>query len=98
MKIQGDRPLGISDPAQTNQAERLQNGKEGSASLAGVGTGDRVQFSADARLLGSAVRAAEQAPAIRQDVVERARARLEAGQIGADPARLADRIIDSLLS
>lgn len=46
----------------------------------------------------SAVRAVEKTPAVRQDVVERVRAKLAAGEIGNDPARLADRIIDSLLS
>lgn len=98
MKIQGDRPLGISDPSQTSQAERVQNSRDAASRVSGGGTsGDRVQFSDDARLLSTAVQAAEQAPAIRQDVVERAKAKLASGEIGADPGRLADRIIDSLL-
>jgi negative regulator of flagellin synthesis FlgM len=96
MKIQGDRPLGISDPTQTAQLDRTKAGSDGSRSQA-VGSGDRVQVSADARLLSSALQAAEKAPDIRPDVVERAKMKLAAGEIGADPARLADRIIDSLL-
>jgi len=97
MKIQGDRPIGITDPTQTTQTDRIQGGKDGLRGPA-IGTGgDRVQVSADARLLSAAVQAAEQTPEIRQDVVERARQKLAAGEIGADPARLADRIIDSLL-
>jgi hypothetical protein len=57
-----------------------------------------VEVSADARLLGKALDAAAKAPEIRQDVVDRAKAKLAAGEIGNDPARLADRLIDSLLS
>ena len=95
MKIEGERTYGVTDTQQATQAERVQGGRDQSGS-AGA-TGDRVQVSADARLYGAAMAAAEQAPDIRQDVVERARARLAAGEVGNDPARLADRIIDSLL-
>jgi flagellar biosynthesis anti-sigma factor FlgM len=97
MKIEGERTFGVTDTQQSNQADRVQGGRDQARTTAG-GTGDRVQVSADARLLGAAVAAADQAPDIRQDVVERARQKLEAGEIGNDPARLADRIIDSLLS
>jgi anti-sigma28 factor (negative regulator of flagellin synthesis) len=56
-----------------------------------------VELSSDAQLASSAVRAATNAPAIRQDVVEQARQKLLAGQIGQDPLKLADRLIDHLL-
>jgi hypothetical protein len=55
-----------------------------------------VELSSDAQLVTSAVKAAEGAPAIRQDAVERARQKLMAGEIG-DPVKLADRLIDHLL-
>lgn len=96
MKIQGDRPSGVNEAGQTHQAERAQDGRAPQGS-APAHDADRVQVSADARLLGAAVNAAEKAPAIREDVVARAQARLAAGEIGNDPARLADRIIDGLL-
>lgn len=97
MKIEGERSYGISDAQQTAQADRVQ-GRADSRSAGVRAEGDRVEVSADARLLSSAVSAAEQAPEIRQDVVERMRQKLAAGEIGSDPIRLADRLIDSLLS
>ncbi len=58
---------------------------------------DRVAISTAAELVTTAIRAAEDAPAIRQDVVERLRQKLERGEIGADLRALADRLIDNLL-
>jgi len=58
---------------------------------------DRVDVSSDAQLLASLLDAAERAPAIRPDAVERARRLLESGEIGRDGATLADRLIDHLL-
>ena len=55
-------------------------------------------MSSDAQLLGSAVKAASQSPEIRPDVVERARQKLAAGEVGRDVVKLADRMIDSFLS
>jgi hypothetical protein len=48
-------------------------------------------------LLISALRAANEAPDVRGEAVERARRRLESGQIGADPIRLADAILEDLV-
>jgi len=97
MKIQGDRPSGVQDAGQTQQVDKLAQARAQQARGAADG-GDRVEVSADAVLLGKAVDAAAKAPEIRQDVVERAKAKLAAGEIGNDAARLADRLIDSLLS
>lgn len=97
MKIQGDRPSGVQDAGQTQQVDKAAQQRAQQARGAADG-GDRVEVSADAVLLGKAVDAASKAPEIRQDVVERAKAKLAAGEIGSDPARLADRLIDSLLS
>jgi flagellar biosynthesis anti-sigma factor FlgM len=97
MKIQGDRPSGVQDAGQTQQVDKAAQQRAQQNRGAAHG-GDRVEVSADARLLGQAVDAANKAPEIRQDVVERAKAKLAAGEIGNDPGRLADRLIDSLLS
>ncbi len=97
MKIQGDRFSGVQDAGQTQQVDKAGQ-QRGTQGRDGAATGDRVQVSADALLLGQAVDAATKAPEIRQDVVERAKAKLAAGEIGNDPGRLADRLIDSLLS
>jgi flagellar biosynthesis anti-sigma factor FlgM len=98
MKIEGNRPdqLSRTDEAQTpQQLERVQAGKSDKDRAAA--RGDRVEVSSDAQLMSSALQQATKAPAIRRDVVERARQKLAAGEIGNDPVRLADRMIDSLL-
>lgn len=97
MKIQGERPSGVQDAGQTQQVDKAAQSRT-SHTRGGVDQGDRVEVSADARLLGKAIDAASKAPEIRQDVVDRAKAKLAAGEIGNDPARLADRLIDGLLS
>lgn len=99
MKVEGNRPeqLTRSDAAQqAQQAERAQAGRADRSRAAGAG-GDRVEVSGDARLMSTALQEASKAPAIRQDVVERARQKLAAGEVGNDVLRLADRMIDSLL-
>ena len=57
---------------------------------------DRAQISPDAAFIGAAIRAAEDAPAVRADVVQRAKQMLAAGELGNDLGRLADRLIDHL--
>ncbi|HTV01661.1 MAG TPA: flagellar biosynthesis anti-sigma factor FlgM [Luteitalea sp.] len=96
MKIQGDRLSGVQDAGQTQQVDKAA--QQRAQQNRGAGSGDRVEVSSDARLLGRAMDAASKAPEIRQEVVERAKAKLAAGEIGNDPGRLADRLIDSLLS
>ena len=97
MKIEGSGSKPVSQTDQSQQAERTSAVRPGQSERAPQAAGDRVNVSSDARLVTEAVRAANQAPDIRRDAVERAKARLEAGEIGRDPARLADRIIDDLL-
>lgn len=58
---------------------------------------DQVQFSSGAQLAGAAARAAEDAPDVRPEAVERAKALLESGRLGADPFALADAIIDRVI-
>ena len=99
MKIEGQRPdqLTRSDAAQqAQQLDRVQAERSERGRSAGAG-GDRVEVSNDARLMSTALQEASKGPAIRQDVVERARQKLAAGEVGNDPLRLADRMIDSLL-
>ena len=95
MKIQGNSPN-----VETSTVARLEQTRADKSSRAGrsgdAGT-DRVELSSDAQLAGTAMRAAQDAPAIRQDVVEAARQKLVSGQIGQDMFKLADRLIDHLL-
>jgi flagellar biosynthesis anti-sigma factor FlgM len=103
MKVDGNRPEPVangagSSAAQAAQAaERLQQQKL-EQQRPNDAKNDKVVLSADARLADNAVRAASKVPEVRQDVVERVRAKLDAGELGKDLNRLADRMIDSLLS
>jgi flagellar biosynthesis anti-sigma factor FlgM len=99
MKIEGNSPNGQIGATTGNQSlDKL--GKDQSASTRvdqSRPDGDRVEVSPDGQLMGEAVRAAQDSPAIRQDKVDAAKAKLAAGDVGADPQRLADRMIDHLL-
>jgi hypothetical protein len=60
-------------------------------------TPDAVRLSGDLKLADEAVRAASVSTDVRADLVARARALLQSGELDRDVAGLADRIIDSLL-
>ncbi|MCL4848063.1 MAG: flagellar biosynthesis anti-sigma factor FlgM [Acidobacteria bacterium] len=98
MKIDGNRPDQLGAANQAEAAERAQQNRTTRAGRPGGDNADRVDLSPDARLLNSAVAAVKAAPDIRLDVVERAKQKLAVGELGNDPLRLADRMIDSLLS
>ncbi|MDH4067186.1 MAG: flagellar biosynthesis anti-sigma factor FlgM [Acidobacteriota bacterium] len=55
---------------------------------------DEVQLSSGVQLAGAAAKAAADAPDVRPGEVARAKALLDSGQLGADPFRLADALID----
>jgi flagellar biosynthesis anti-sigma factor FlgM len=97
MKIQGTRPDEVTSTSQPQATERTRSGRSDGAAAAPEPQTDRVQVSSDARLAEQAVRAAHEAPDIRPDVVDAARQKLAAGQVGNDVNRLADKLIDSLL-
>lgn len=59
-----------------------------------AGRSDEVQLSSGVQLAGAAVKAAAGAPDVRPAEVERAKALLESGRLGADPYSLADALID----
>jgi flagellar biosynthesis anti-sigma factor FlgM len=58
---------------------------------------DRVEVSPDAQLLTAAHEAAQKAPAIRTELVERLKQKLNSGELGNDADALADRLIDDVL-
>ncbi len=95
MKIDS-RPTNLESAA----AERLDRHRSGgttSHAQPAKPEADTVRVSTDAALTSSALRAAQTAPDVRSDLVARMRERLEAGEIGNDPHRLAERLIDHLL-
>ncbi len=107
MKVDGNRPEQLADVNQSGSAaqaahaaqsaERLQQQRADDKRVAEP-RGDRVEVSSDARLVETAVRAATSAPDVRPEVVERARVKLESGELGRDLFRLADKMIDSLVT
>ena len=97
MKIDGKAPH-----ANVSQAPRIEESKprvtgEAAGSASAAAHGDSVELSPRARLAGRALQAASAGPETNADKVAGARAKLAAGEVGADAARLADRMIDHLL-
>ena len=95
MKIDGNRP---SHDAQATDGTR-RSGKDGGVRQGhGIGpatsSGDRVELSGDAALRASALKAALDAPAIRTELVEQMKQKLNAGKIGQDAGALADAMLD----
>ena len=58
---------------------------------------DHVDLSVDAKLLRTAIEVAQRAPDVREAVVARMRQKLDSGELGRDPAQLAERMIQRLL-
>ena len=58
---------------------------------------DRVELSPGAELFALAKKTIDDSPEVRQDVVDRMKAALAAGEIGQDAEHIADKMIDHLL-
>jgi hypothetical protein len=93
MKV--DDPRSVSSQSVTPASESTQAADRKVTPLSSV-SNDAVRFSSDLQLVDVAVRAAALAGDVRPEAVARARALLDSGRLGADPIRLADRLIDSL--
>lgn len=96
MRIENNGPKQVAQK-DVPSTERIQQGTAGQGASVQGPQADRVQVSSDALLVTNAVKAASDSPDIRPEAVARAKAKLAAGEIGNDPERLADRIIDDLL-
>jgi flagellar biosynthesis anti-sigma factor FlgM len=99
MKIDGNRTPGNADATRRLETPKTveRTGTDRATAKTDNQKTDRVEVSSDARLMTSALKAANDAPAIRQDAVERARKLLESGELGKDSAKVADKLIDDLL-
>lgn len=98
MKIDGNRPA--HDTSATDGARRTGKDagvQQGSGVAPSAAAGDRVELSGDAALRAAALKAANAAPAIRTDLVDRMREKLNAGKVGNDAGALADAILDDQL-
>jgi anti-sigma28 factor (negative regulator of flagellin synthesis) len=83
-------------PASKVDAARIPDDKADNASSSA--SPGQFGVSADAKLTTWAIDAARQASDIRPDVVARVKALLAAGKVGNDARRLADALIDSLIT
>jgi flagellar biosynthesis anti-sigma factor FlgM len=95
MKIDGNRPN--PEAVTTTRVDTPQGERQGRVAQNDTSQGDRVHVSSDGQLATAAAAAAASAPDVRQDKVEQARKALQAGTVGADAVRLADKMIDSML-
>jgi flagellar biosynthesis anti-sigma factor FlgM len=92
MKIQGERPdeITATPTVSSNRGVRADAGTVTEPT-------DRIEVSSDARFLSTAVQAANNAPEIRTELVERAKALMASGELGSNVERLADRMIDHMM-
>jgi len=97
MKINGD-PTGISASGIDRQSPVPAARTQGEASGSGAIAGDRLELSGDLQTIRSAIDTAASLPDVRQDVVDRMKAMLADGTLGADAAELANAIIDRWLT
>lgn len=93
MKIQNDGQ-GLTTGAADSLGRTADQPPSAAKGAPVASQGDQLSLSSEARLMQSLAQAAAEPPAIRQDVVDRMRALLDRGQLGADPSALADAIID----
>jgi anti-sigma28 factor (negative regulator of flagellin synthesis) len=86
-------------PGRIDQAGQVGHSEPGRVSTRSA-TGDAIAVSSEAQLVAQAasqVGEVRDEHTVRPDVVERAKAAVADGTLGADLDRLADRIIDGLL-
>ena len=98
MKIDGNRPTQDTEATEASKRTALDKAvKRTTTEKAAPASADRIEVSADAKLLAAATDAAQKAPEVRTELVERMKQKLNAGEIGNDSGKLADRMIDDLL-
>jgi flagellar biosynthesis anti-sigma factor FlgM len=99
MKIEGNRQTQDTEATEGSRRTTADRGvkRSGTDKTSGASR-DRVEVSADAQLMTSALTATQKSPEVRTELVERLRQKLNAGEIGNDSGRLADRMIDDLLN
>jgi flagellar biosynthesis anti-sigma factor FlgM len=96
MKIDANNPSPENLAARKLERAQAEATPE-AAAKSGTTSGDRVELSSDAALAQATVKAVDEAPDIRADVVERMKKALAAGEVGNDPQALAESLIDRML-
>ena len=99
MKIEGNRQTQDTEATEASRRMAADKGvKRSDIDKSSGASRDRVEVSADAQLMTSALNATQESPAVRTELVERLKQKFDAGEIGNDSGRLADRMIDDLLN
>ena len=97
MKIDGQPISADIDPSGATGRTAASKGKDGGVKTGQTSSSDRIEVSSEARLLSTALAAAQSAPEVRADRVEAVRQKLAKGQIGNDVDRLANSMLDDLI-
>ena len=98
MKIEGNRPADAGAAEALKRAVSEQRVQRSGVEKTATERRDRVEVSADAQLMKTALDEAQKTPAIRTELVERMRQKLNAGELGTDAGKIADGLIDDLLN
>ena len=97
MKIDANRPAHDAQATDGTRRTEKDAAVHQGARTSSAGSPDRVELSGDAALRAAALKAANDAPSIRTELVDRMREKLDQGQVGTNSTRLADAILDDLL-
>jgi flagellar biosynthesis anti-sigma factor FlgM len=84
-------------PTQLDRVDANKTADRANKPAVTAGKADRVEVSKDAEFVNTAVQAAHETPAIREDKVAAAKKALADGTLGHDAGRLADALIDHML-
>jgi flagellar biosynthesis anti-sigma factor FlgM len=96
MKINNDGTGALTNAADAIARTKAEPQGQAEKSRASNAGSDALKLSPEAQLLKTLSEQASGSPAIRQDVVDRMKALLDAGKVGNDADALADAIIDDL--
>lgn len=96
MKIEGNRPS--VDATTTGQVDAARVAASKANELGAAQKGDAVTVSSDVALAQRAIDSASQPVAVRPEAVARGKALLDSGELGADAQKLADSMIQRLMT
>jgi flagellar biosynthesis anti-sigma factor FlgM len=94
-RIDGNQ--GTPLPAQIDRVDASKTADRANKPAVQSPKSDRVEVSQDAAFVNTAVQAAHETPAIREDKVAAAKKALADGTLGQDAGTLADALIDHML-
>lgn len=94
-RIDGNQ--GTPQPTQIDRVDATKTADRANKPAVAAAKTDRVEVSRDAAFVNSAVQAAHETPAMREDKIAAAKKALADGTLGQDAGKLADALIDHML-